>query len=84
MGQAATMSTAAAEIEMVAAAIGRAVPYHWTGRAAEAYRRTAINLGTALVGAGDRARTAAGQIHQHELEMAAVRTALGAGGAVAV
>lgn len=84
MGLAAQVSAAAGEIEAVAAETRGAVPQDWTGRAAQTYQRTATNLASALVGIGSSAHGAAALLHQHERELVAVRTALGANGTVAV
>lgn len=84
MGHAATMSAAAAEVEALVAEIAAAVPAHWTGRAAEAYQRSTQHASAALAVAAAGARGAAARIHVHEVELAAVRAALGAGGTAAV
>ncbi|WP_156253461.1 hypothetical protein [Pseudactinotalea terrae] len=84
MGQAAVVSALADEVEEVAGELRRAVPGHWTGRAAQSYQRSAANLATGVGVHAARMRGLARLLHQHEQEAAAIRTALAGGGSVAV
>jgi hypothetical protein len=84
MGHAAVVSAVAGDVEEVAFDLGRAVPGHWSGRAAQRYQRSAANLTTGLDTHAARIRGLAGLVHQHEQEAAAIRAALMGGGMAAV
>lgn len=84
MAHAAVVSAVGQEVEGVQADLLVAVPDHWTGKAAGSYQRKATNLATGLGAYAARIRGLAALVHRHEQEAAAIRTALAAGGTVAV
>lgn len=84
MGQAAVISTAASEIEVIASSLDAAVPAHWTGLAAWAFQGTGSDLATGLRAYVESVRGAAHLVHVHEMEAQAVRQALSAGESVAI